>query len=98
MRGYGVPVVVALNKFASDSDDELQAVKQAAMDAGAFHSFTVLVLSSDFPLRPPSVVSKQFREQMQPCSVPACSQHRGLSPCSALGCTGSDAEFGRALK
>mmetsp|Transcript_5714 Transcript_5714/g.16332 ORF Transcript_5714/g.16332 Transcript_5714/m.16332 type:complete len:630 (+) Transcript_5714:346-2235(+) len=35
MRGYGVPVVVALNKFASDSDDELQAVKQAAMDAGA---------------------------------------------------------------
>ena len=35
MRGYGVPVVVALNKFASDADDELEAVKQAAMDAGA---------------------------------------------------------------
>lgn len=35
-RSYGVPVVVALNRFASDTDAELAVVKQAALDAGAF--------------------------------------------------------------
>lgn len=34
MRAYGVPVVVALNKFASDTDAELEAVKAAALEAG----------------------------------------------------------------
>ena len=34
-RAYGVPVVVAVNKFASDTDAELEAVRQAAMQAGA---------------------------------------------------------------
>jgi formate--tetrahydrofolate ligase len=33
---FGVPVVVAINKFASDSDAELEAVRQEAMAAGAF--------------------------------------------------------------
>lgn len=33
-RKYGVPVVVAINKFASDADSELQAVKEAALEAG----------------------------------------------------------------
>ena len=32
---YGVAVVVAVNKFVSDSAAELQAVRQAALDAGA---------------------------------------------------------------
>jgi formyltetrahydrofolate synthetase len=34
MASYGVPVVVAINRFATDTDAELAAVKQAAMDAG----------------------------------------------------------------
>ena len=33
-RKYGVPVVVAINKFASDADSELEAVQQAAIQAG----------------------------------------------------------------
>ena len=31
---YGVPVVVAINRFATDTDAELAALKQAAIDAG----------------------------------------------------------------
>jgi formyltetrahydrofolate synthetase len=34
-RQYGAPVVVALNRFASDTDAELDVVKRAALDAGA---------------------------------------------------------------
>ena len=33
-RKYGVPVVVAINKFASDADSELEAVRDAAIQAG----------------------------------------------------------------
>lgn len=33
-RAYGVPVVVAINRFATDTEAELAAVKQAALDAG----------------------------------------------------------------
>ena len=33
-RKYGVPVVVAINKFATDADAELQAVKEASLEAG----------------------------------------------------------------
>lgn len=33
-RAYGVPVVVAINKFASDTPAELDAVRTAALDAG----------------------------------------------------------------
>eukprot|EP00252_Welwitschia_mirabilis_P024361 TRINITY_DN719_c0_g1_i2.p1 TRINITY_DN719_c0_g1~~TRINITY_DN719_c0_g1_i2.p1 ORF type:complete len:555 (-),score=52.23 TRINITY_DN719_c0_g1_i2:119-1783(-) len=35
-RSYGVNVVVAINKFASDTEAELLAVKSAALAAGAF--------------------------------------------------------------
>jgi formate--tetrahydrofolate ligase len=35
MASYGIPVVVAINRFATDTDAELAAVKQAAMNAGA---------------------------------------------------------------
>lgn len=33
-RAYGVPVVVAINAFASDSEAELEAVRAAAIEAG----------------------------------------------------------------
>lgn len=35
-RKYGVNVVVALNRFASDTDAELATVREAAITAGAF--------------------------------------------------------------
>ena len=31
---YGVPVVVAINKFATDTEAELAAVREAALEAG----------------------------------------------------------------
>ncbi|KAG2498479.1 hypothetical protein HYH03_003732 [Edaphochlamys debaryana] len=34
-RKYGVPVVVAVNRFANDTDAELEAVRKAAVEAGA---------------------------------------------------------------
>ena len=33
-RKYGMPVVVAMNKFATDTDAELAAVREAAVQAG----------------------------------------------------------------
>ena len=33
-RKYGVPVIVAINKFASDTEAELAAVREAALEAG----------------------------------------------------------------
>ena len=35
LRGFGVPVIVALNRFASDSDAEIAAVSEACARAGA---------------------------------------------------------------
>ena len=35
-KAYGVHVVVAINKFATDTDAELLAVKESALAAGAF--------------------------------------------------------------
>lgn len=32
---YGVPVVVAINRFVTDTDGELEAIKAAALAAGA---------------------------------------------------------------
>lgn len=37
-KSYGVNVVVAVNKFSTDSDAELNAVKNAALSAGAFNA------------------------------------------------------------
>lgn len=33
-RKYGVPVVIAINKFASDTQAELDAVREVALEAG----------------------------------------------------------------
>ena len=33
-KQYGIPVVVAINKFASDTEAELNAIKDAAKQAG----------------------------------------------------------------
>lgn len=38
-RAYGVPVVVAINKFASDTPAELDAVRSAALEAGVVLCF-----------------------------------------------------------
>ena len=35
VKGFGLPVVVAINRFGSDTAEELDAVRQIAMDAGA---------------------------------------------------------------
>lgn len=35
-KKFGVRVVVAVNKFKTDTDNEIEAVKKAAMEAGAF--------------------------------------------------------------
>ena len=35
MAGFGIPVVVSINKFASDTDAEIQAIKDAAHQSGA---------------------------------------------------------------
>lgn len=34
-RKYGVPVVIAINKFACDTDAELDTVRRASLEAGA---------------------------------------------------------------
>ncbi|HEY67130.1 MAG TPA: formate--tetrahydrofolate ligase [Thermoflexia bacterium] len=35
-RKFGVPAVVAINRFTSDTDAEIEVVRQAALEAGAF--------------------------------------------------------------
>lgn len=35
-RSYGSPVVVAINRFVTDTDAELEAIREEAMSAGAF--------------------------------------------------------------
>ena len=35
-RTYGAPVVVAINRFVTDTDAELEAIRQEALSAGAF--------------------------------------------------------------
>jgi len=37
-KQYGVPVVVAVNRFTADTDAEVELVRQAALDAGAYDS------------------------------------------------------------
>jgi formyltetrahydrofolate synthetase len=43
-KQYGVPVVIAINKFATDTDTELQAVKSASFEAGAISSWDECML------------------------------------------------------
>lgn len=35
-KSYGSPVVVAINRFVTDTDAELEAIREAALEAGAF--------------------------------------------------------------
>ena len=37
MAGFGMPVVVSINRFSSDTDAELDAIKMAAQKSGATH-------------------------------------------------------------
>ena len=36
MKLFGIPVVVAINRFTTDTDKEVEAVRKIALDAGAF--------------------------------------------------------------
>ena len=36
MKLFGIPVVVAINRFTTDTDKEIEAVRKIALDAGAF--------------------------------------------------------------
>lgn len=36
MSSFGVPVIVAINKFENDSPEELEVIKEEALEAGAF--------------------------------------------------------------
>jgi methylenetetrahydrofolate dehydrogenase (NADP+)/methenyltetrahydrofolate cyclohydrolase/formyltetrahydrofolate synthetase/formate--tetrahydrofolate ligase len=40
VRKFGVPVVVAINRFPTDSEHEVELVRQSAVDAGAFAAVT----------------------------------------------------------
>lgn len=44
VKKYGIPVVVALNKFETDSDKEIEIIKKAAIEAGALDA----VISTHF--------------------------------------------------
>ncbi|TXT35411.1 MAG: formate--tetrahydrofolate ligase, partial [Planctomycetota bacterium] len=44
LRRFGLPVVVAVNRFPEDTDDELDTIQQIARDAGA----TAVAVSSAF--------------------------------------------------
>ena len=35
-RSFGIPVVVAVNAFPTDTEGELELVRQGALDTGAF--------------------------------------------------------------
>ena len=35
VKGFGLPCVVAINRFGTDSPEELEAVRAIAMEAGA---------------------------------------------------------------
>lgn len=39
-KSYGSPVVVAINKFVTDTDAEIEAIRSAALEAGAFDAVT----------------------------------------------------------
>ncbi|KAI3652164.1 hypothetical protein MP228_003467 [Amoeboaphelidium protococcarum] len=39
-KKYGMPVVVAVNRFTTDTDNEIEMVRQAAMEVGAFASIS----------------------------------------------------------
>ena len=46
---FGVPVVVAVNRFTSDKDSEIEVVKKAAVAAGAEGAYTSLVWAKGGP-------------------------------------------------
>ena len=50
-KKYGMPVVVAMNKFATDTDAELAAVREAAMQAGGRLLWSVRTCHSSGALR-----------------------------------------------
>ena len=52
-RGFGVPVVIAINAFTTDTPAELDAVRRAALQAGRCrHAARVLRKDMEFPCAP----------------------------------------------
>lgn len=41
---YGIPVIVAINKFASDTDTELSAIQKGSLEAGRHHRLPIFPL------------------------------------------------------
>ena len=48
VRGFGLPCVVAINRFGDDTTEELAAVKQIAMEAGATAAAIIANARTDF--------------------------------------------------
>ena len=65
LRKFGVPVVVAINRFPSDTDRELEAVRQIALQAGASH-----VAISDAFARGGAGVEELARSVISACELP----------------------------
>ena len=56
---YGVPVIVAINKFASDTQAELDAVREASLEAGGA-PFSMQMALQDMPWFPIRLVGSQI--------------------------------------
>lgn len=78
-RKYGVPVVVAINKFATDTEAELAAVREAALEAGTTPCMSCvwLTLVASFCL--PSCVSAST--MVIPCAICCLVATFGVSKC-----------------
>lgn len=66
-RKYGVPVVVAINKFATDTEAELETVREAALEAGTTPCMSCVCLTLVASFCIPSCVSAST--MVIPCAV-----------------------------
>jgi len=73
LRKFGVPVVVAINRFPTDTDRELEAVRLIALQAGASH-----VAISDAFARGGAGTEELARAVISACELPSC--FRSLYP------------------
>lgn len=65
LRKYGIPVVVAINRFPTDTDRELSLVRQLALNAGATHAAI-----SDAYSQGGAGSEELARDVMSACSMP----------------------------
>jgi formate--tetrahydrofolate ligase len=67
-KAYGIPVVVAINKFATDTDAEIELVKAACKEAGAFDA-----VLCEVGARSPIPLSKGLRVSTRSQNAPNVS-------------------------